>query len=81
MTPERLKQCLATIHWSPETLAEALECGVSLVDAWLDGEEEVPMKVSAWLQNLALSHEALEGGRPKSLKGKRFKRNNSPGDA
>lgn len=73
MTPARLKQCLTSIHWSPEALAEVLECDLSLVNAWLDGAQEVPIKTQAWLSTLALAHKSLEDGRPKSLKGKRYK--------
>jgi hypothetical protein len=81
MTPEEIKQRLATIRWTSKMLAEALECDVSFALAWLDGRAEVPMKVAAWLQTLALSHEALEGERPRSLKGKRFKPDRPPSNA
>lgn len=73
MTPERLKECLSIIRWSPDTLASALGCYVSLVHAWLDGLEEVSPKAAAWIEALAMTHEAAEGLKPASLKGKRAK--------
>jgi hypothetical protein len=81
MTPERLSECLGSIRWTPQVLAVALECDLALVEAWLDGKAEVPIKAHAWIQTLALAHQALEDGRPKSLKGKRFKQDRSPHDA
>lgn len=70
MTPERLDECLSIIRWSPDTLARCFGCDVSLVDAWLSGEVEIPMKAGAWIKVLAESHEAAETLKPKSLKGK-----------
>lgn len=52
-------------------LARKLECHVSLVEAWLSGELEIPLKASAWLTTLAACHRAAEEGRPISLKGKK----------
>lgn len=52
-------------------LARKLECHVSLVEAWLSGELEIPLKASAWLTTLAACHRAAEEGRPTSLKGKK----------
>ena len=72
MTPNRLEDCLAIIRWTPDTLARALECDVSLVNAWLDDQEEMPAKTGAWIQTIAQFMEAAEGVKPKGLKGKRF---------
>ena len=72
MTPERYVQCLETIRWPNETLAEALGCDESLTEAWAAGLVEVPPKVAAWLDVLALAHQAAESGKPTSFKGKRF---------
>lgn len=74
MTPERLDECLSLIRWSPDTLARCFGCDVSLVEAWLSGEVEIPMKAGAWIKVLAEAHEAAETLKPKSLKGKRFER-------
>jgi hypothetical protein len=71
MTPNRLEECLAIIRWTPDTLAQALGCYVSLVHAWLDGIEEVPPKTSAWIETLAATHATAEGLKPVNLKGKR----------
>lgn len=81
MTPARLSECLTSIRWTPEILADALGCDVSLVNAWLDGDQEMPMKASAWMGMLATVHKAAEAEKPGSLKGKRFTRDKPPGNA
>lgn len=73
MTRDRLLQCLEALHWTTETLAEALECDESLTEAWALGLAEVPMKAGSWLEVLAQAHEALEDRKPKGLRGKRFR--------
>lgn len=73
MTPARFRKCLETIHWTEHTLAAALECELALVEAWASGEEEIPPKLAAWLEVLALAHEAAESGKPVGLKGKRLR--------
>lgn len=73
MTPEQLERCLEIIHWTPDTLARVLECDVSLVHAWLNGEAEMPMKASAWIKIVADHHIAFDHTKPKGLKAKRFK--------
>jgi hypothetical protein len=72
MTPARYVQCLEILRWSNETLAEALGCDESLTEAWAVGLAKVPPKAGAWLEVLALAHQAAEGGKPAGLKGKRF---------
>lgn len=71
MNPDQLNHCLLDIGWSGEILAQKLECHVSLVEAWLSGEAEIPPKAAAWLTTLAACHRAAEEGRPTSLKGKK----------
>jgi hypothetical protein len=71
MTPDRLSHCLSIIRWTPDTLAQALGCYVSLVHAWLDDLEEVPMKTGAWIETLATTHAAAESLKPLGMKGKR----------
>ncbi len=73
MTPEQLDAALQSIRWTPDILARALRCDVSLVHAWLDGNAEVPLKAGIWIRTLAEVHEAMEAERPKSLKGKHHK--------
>lgn len=73
MTPERLSECLEIIRWTPDTLARALDCDVSLVDAWLNDLDEIPMKTGAWIEAMALAHKSVEALKPVGLKGKQFK--------
>ncbi len=73
MTPNRLVECLATLRWTSLDLADALECDISLVEAWLEGMEEIPVKAAAWMETLATVHAAAEREKPASLKGRRFK--------
>lgn len=72
MSPDRLEECLATIRWTPDILARALECDVSLIHAWLDGNAEIPMKTGIWINLVAKHHEAFEATRPKTVTGKRY---------
>lgn len=72
MTPTRLVECLTIIRWTSLDLADALECDVSLVGAWLEGLEEVPVKVAAWIETLATVHDAANAEKPKSVKGQRY---------
>lgn len=72
MTPARFNECLELIHWSAETLAGVLECDEGLTEAWSLGLAEVPVKLAAWLEVLAVAHQAAASGRPKGLKGKKY---------
>lgn len=72
MTPAELGAALQTIRWTPDILARALRCDVSLIHAWLDGNVEIPMKAGIWIRTLAEAHEAMEAERPKALRGKRY---------
>ncbi|MEI5682524.1 hypothetical protein AAAK29_29775 [Mesorhizobium sp. CCNWLW179-1] len=78
MTPERLSECLDKIRWRPDILASALECDISLVNAWFRGEADMPFKAIVWINTLAAFHEAIDGERPKSLRGKKFGRGRQP---
>jgi len=71
MTPDRFNQCLRVIRWTPIDLASALQCELSWIEALETGEEEVPAGLGAWLEVLAVSHEALPP--PKTYQGKRAK--------
>lgn len=53
MKPDQLNHCLLDIGWSDEILAQKLECHVSLVEAWLSGDAEIPPKAAAWITALA----------------------------
>ncbi len=64
MTPERLRACLETIRWRPETLAEAVDVPTSVVASWLTGREAVPKPIAAWIEALCFVHEAAEDTKP-----------------
>lgn len=72
MTPAELDTALHDIRWTPDILARAFGCDVSLVHAWLDGNAEIPMKAGVWITVLAETHRGMENAKPKSLKGKRY---------
>lgn len=72
MTPDELDAALHDIRWTPDILARALECDVSLIHAWLDGNAEPPMKTAIWIRQLAEYHQAFENLKPKTVKGKKF---------
>jgi len=72
MSPDQIHHCLLDIGWTPEMLTRKLECHVSLVEAWLSGEAEIPPKAAAWITALAACHRAAEEGRPTSLKGRKY---------
>lgn len=73
MTPAQISEALDMIRWTPDTLARALECDVSLIHAWLDGNAEPPMKTEIWIRQLAEMHLAFENIKPKTVKGKRYR--------
>jgi hypothetical protein len=72
MTPADLDTALSDIRWTPDILARAIGCEVSLVHAWLDGNAEIPLKAGVWIAVLAEHHRAMEDEKPKGFKGKRF---------
>lgn len=73
MTPTRLVECLTKIRWTSLDLADALECDISLVEAWLEGLEHIPPKVAAWIDTLATVHAAADAEKPKAVKGKHYR--------
>jgi hypothetical protein len=81
MTPDRLEESLHIIRWTLDTLATSLDCDVSLIEAWLSGEAEIPAKTAAWIGMLASVHHSAESQKPDTHTGKRFTRDNPPGDA
>ena len=74
MTPARLDECLSLLRWSPDILAQCFGCDVSLIEAWLTGEAEIPMKAGVWLEVMANIHDHMETIKPVGLKGKRLDR-------
>lgn len=52
-------------------MPDNLECHVSLVEAWVSGRMEIPLKASAWLTTFTTCHRAAEKGRPTSVRVKK----------
>jgi hypothetical protein len=73
MTPERLAECLRTIRWTPETIADALGCDTSIVRAWLDGTDKIPPETKVWINMLALVHREVDQGRPTTIRGRKLR--------
>ena len=71
MTPARLVECLKILRWHTETLAEALGCDESLVNAWVLDLDEIPVKAGAWIDALTTAHAAAETLKPTGLRGKK----------
>src|SRR3569832_1266773 len=71
MTPGRLTECLRSVRWHKDVLAEALDVPAQVASGWLAGTEEVPRKVGAWIEALCFVHEAAEQTKPASA-GKGF---------
>jgi hypothetical protein len=71
MTPAQLEECLSIVRWTPDVLAEALGCQVSLVHAWLEGTEDIPPETAAWIEALAITHAAAETIKPVGMEGTR----------
>lgn len=72
MRPDELARCLITLRWSPETMADALGCGVDVVQDWLDGVEKIPPKTKVWVSFLALNHREADSERPTTIRGKKL---------
>ena len=69
MTPDRFNECLRAMRWTPINIASALQCDLSWIEALESGNEEVPAGLAAWLEVIALSHEALPP--PATYRGRR----------
>lgn len=72
MSPSELDESLQQIRWTPDILARALGCEVSLIHAWLSGELEVPLKVGVWIKIVAEHHVAFEQTKPRWLRRRKF---------
>lgn len=77
MNRDRFNQALEALHWDTDVLARALGCDASLTEAYALGLAEVPVKLGAWLEVLAQSHEALTADMPTGLRGKRYNGNSN----
>lgn len=58
MTPTRLRECLAALHWTQRGLAAILGCSDSLTRRWAAGNDTVPPAVATWLEALTAAHAA-----------------------
>lgn len=57
MTPDRLRECLATVRWKQTHFAETVGRPESTVRQWLSGASRIPDDVAAWLDKLARYHD------------------------
>ena len=53
MTPTRLREALAALHWSQRGLAAILGVDERQVRRWAAGAYPVPERIAAWLEDLA----------------------------
>ena len=56
MTPDRFRECLASLAWSQRGLADILAMDERQVRRWASGST-IPDPVAAWLDKLARYHE------------------------
>lgn len=52
MTPTRLRECLALLHWSQRGLSVILNRPEGTVRQWARGAVQIPPEVAAWLERL-----------------------------
>lgn len=52
MTPERLSECLALLHWPRRTLSKRTGYAQTQVERWAKGAP-IPEPVAAWLERAA----------------------------
>ena len=53
MTPTRLREALAALHWSQRGLAAILDIDERQVRRWAVGAYPVPVRIAAWLEGMA----------------------------
>ena len=53
MTPTRLREALAALHWSQRGLAAILGVDERQVRRWAAGAYPVPARIAAWLEGMA----------------------------
>ncbi len=54
MTPARLVECMAALDWSNRGLARRLDRAEGTVRKWLNGINNIPAEVAAWIELRAL---------------------------
>jgi len=53
VTPTRLREALAALHWSQRGLAAILDIDERQVRRWAAGTYPVPERIAAWLEGMA----------------------------
>ena len=53
MTPTRLREALAALHWSQRGLAAILDIDERQVRRWAAGAYPMPAQIAAWLEGMA----------------------------
>ena len=53
MTPDRLRACLAALHWTQRGLARILNRPEGTVRQWARGAVRIPPDVAEWLEQVA----------------------------
>jgi transcriptional regulator with XRE-family HTH domain len=56
MTPTRLRECLAVLHWTQRGLADVLGLHETRVRRWARGVLPTPDNVAEWLERLVAAH-------------------------
>jgi DNA-binding transcriptional regulator YiaG len=58
MTPTRFRECLQSLDWSQRGVARILGRHEGTVRQWARGTVQIPEDVAAWLETLAVCHNA-----------------------
>jgi hypothetical protein len=57
MTSTEFRACLATLDWSPRSLAHLIDRDERMVRRWGSGQYTIPDDVADWLATLAAFHD------------------------
>jgi transcriptional regulator with XRE-family HTH domain len=58
MDSDRFRWCLEELNWSQRGFARAMDIAFSTVQRWANGKNPVSPDIAAWLETLAVFHEA-----------------------
>ncbi|WP_018980327.1 helix-turn-helix domain-containing protein [Saccharibacter floricola] len=53
MTPTRMRECLALMHWTQRGFARVVGCSEGTVRQWARGRLDVPAPIAQWLEQTA----------------------------
>jgi transcriptional regulator with XRE-family HTH domain len=67
MTPDRLRECLGALNWSTAALAAMAQVSPITARRWLNGQREIPSKVSAAMEAMVAAAATLCSGRSQNL--------------